>query len=155
MSYKAISKSTQKTLCSLIIFVLVCACNTSQSINDHQTNTTLESESTVRSTTHVPTVNTNILEINAGKEQAQEILDAIQRFNIDNNKFPLKLDELVPEYLNEIPITTTGQPYSYKQFDLHTFILTFRLSSSQDKLNAYCAYLYSSDLWECGIEYLP
>jgi hypothetical protein len=94
-------------------------------------------------------------EIEIGKQKAGIIIVAIQRYYQNNNTYPSSLNDLVPCYINKVPITITGRPFNYMLSEPNIYILIFSLSTSTDNATSYCAYLRKQDTWECGWERLP
>lgn len=92
-------------------------------------------------------------EIKSGFEIGQTIIQAIDSYFKDVGRYPDKLDDLVPNYISEIPKTITDQEYEYflanpEIENLFTYRLSFVVSL---KLNTGCSYFFPGG-WECGIK---
>jgi hypothetical protein len=88
------------------------------------------------------------LEIGANKEQANEIIQAIDSYKQDHDGFPESLDVLVPTYLSEIARTITGQDFVYEVHDLQGYYLCFDPTS---KSNVRCCYHRRLEIWDCSM----
>lgn len=92
-------------------------------------------------------------EINEGIAIGNQIVRAIEVYNLDQGHYPPTLDDLVPVYLSEIPLTTTGQQYFYRPFDStdplapEIYWLAFRVAEQQ---NVTCTYLRRLGYWDCN-----
>ncbi len=94
-------------------------------------------------------------EVGMGIRQGNEIVSAIEKHYRDTNRYPDKLDELVPIYMNKIPLTLTGQEYEYKFLGPDSvwgqpYILLFRV---QTKKNTNCSYVQRFVEWECNFSF--
>jgi hypothetical protein len=92
------------------------------------------------------------LEIDGGIETGNEIVRAIERYYVDQGRYPAALDELLPAYLPALPVTWTGQPYFYRFFDAEHpmasegYWLAFRVIEQE---NLACTYLRRFEYWDC------
>ncbi|MBN2501779.1 MAG: hypothetical protein JXB38_13445 [Anaerolineales bacterium] len=92
-------------------------------------------------------------EIKSGKEQLEMIIQAIEQYYEDTGAYPESLDALIPDYLDEIPLTITGQQFEYGLFDHYIYIVKFEIARKRnpDTNSVWlCGYIRSSDLWECS-----
>lgn len=67
-------------------------------------------------------------------ENAKQIVKALNDYNADNGAYPVNLNELVPSYLNTIPLTAIGiseHPFSYRQL-AGSYLLSFPESWGYD-----------------------
>jgi len=92
-------------------------------------------------------------EINEGIAIGNQIVRAIEVYNLDQGHYPSKLNDLVPAYLTEIPVTSTGQEYFYRLFDPNDplapeiYWLAFRVIEQE---NVTCTYLRRLGYWDCN-----
>lgn len=92
-------------------------------------------------------------EIEDGIEQGERIIKAIESYHQDYGNYPESLTGLIPEYLNEIPLTIAGQEYTFELFEPNIYLLSFiriRTHIGQGKYVNYCAYLRNINEWECA-----
>ncbi len=66
-------------------------------------------------------INTNLKEEQARQGQQvqgsmKRIADALARFKGKRNEYPFTLTELVPEYLDQVPVTPWNHPFLYRPF---------------------------------------
>ena len=73
------------------------------------------------------------------------IVEALANFKQNNGQYPSALEELNPDYLNEIPKTVTGHPFLYDLYDKDYYILKFPFT----RRNIACGYTPLSEEWEC------
>jgi len=91
-------------------------------------------------------------EIEANKERASKIIQAVYAFEQAQGRFPEHLDELVPEHIAEMPKTVQGSDFIYyvvrsEHYDPGHFDLGFELASRR---NMGCGYSSKYENWECG-----
>jgi hypothetical protein len=65
-----------------------------------------------------------------------------------NIRYPERLDELIPLYLEEIPITITGQEYEDIVTEEFDYMLVFNVSRNGNVW--FCGYLRDMELWDFG-----
>jgi hypothetical protein len=93
-------------------------------------------------------------EIEQGLIIGAEIVRAIERYSVDQGRYPAALTDLIPGYLGGLPVTSSGQPYIYRLFDAghpmasEVYWLTFRSAGVE---NAGCTYLRRLDYWDCAV----
>ena len=107
------------------------------------------------SLTITPSLTTKTEEVRRGIEIGNEIVRAIDGYYEENGVYPEKLEDLVPEYLTEIPKTITDLDYRYFRIEPseNTKDDPYRLSFIvKTALNMGCAYFLGSTegIWECG-----
>ena len=54
--------------------------------------------------------------INEDQPTLNLIADAVGRYAQDHNAYPVSLESLVPAYLNEVPVTTSGHAFIYDPY---------------------------------------
>lgn len=54
--------------------------------------------------------------VRAMRGAMRRIADALKRYNAKKGEFPTRLQELVPEYLEQVPLTPWSHPYLYRPF---------------------------------------
>ena len=87
-------------------------------------------------------------EIDSGKQQVVLIVEAIEDYFDKNEEYPKTLNELVPDYLDEIPKTITNQDFQYWLSEVDNFIVAYPLKT---KNNHYmCGYIKKMEEWECS-----
>ncbi len=91
-------------------------------------------------------------EIKMGIEKGNQIVQAIEAYHAAKGKYPITLDELLPTYLSDIPMTLTGQAYFYRLFENSSplademYWVSFR-AVNQD--HVACTYFRRLDTWDC------
>jgi hypothetical protein len=92
-------------------------------------------------------------EINAGIQTGNLIVQAIEAFQQAQDQYPSGLQDLVPVFMPEIPVTATGQEYFYRLFDDTTLMsdelywVAFKVSLRD---HVECTYLRRLDYWDCN-----
>jgi hypothetical protein len=92
-------------------------------------------------------------EIKTGIERGNRIVQAIEVYHTAKGEYPPSLNELMPVYLNDLPITSTGQAYFYRLFDTGSplasdvYWVSFR-AINQD--HVACTYFRMLDYWDCN-----
>lgn len=92
-------------------------------------------------------------EIRDGIEKGNEIVRAIEIYNLDQGHYPLSLDDLVPNYISNSPVTSTGQPYFYRLFGstdklaFEIYWLAFRVAEQEHTI---CTYYRRLEYWDCN-----
>jgi hypothetical protein len=91
-------------------------------------------------------------EIKTGMERGNRIIQAIEAYHSAKGEYPPTLDVLLPTYLSDIPMTSTGQAYFYRLFDGSSpladevYWVSFR-AINQD--HVACTYFGRLDAWNC------
>lgn len=91
-------------------------------------------------------------EIKSGIERGNRIVKAVETYHNATGQYPSTLNDLVPKYLSDIPITTTGQAFFYRLFDPNSplaqevYWVSFR-AINQD--HVACTYYRRLDYWDC------
>ena len=91
-------------------------------------------------------------EIKTGMERGDRIIQAIEAYHSAKGEYPPTLDLLLPTYLSNIPMTSTGQAYFYRLFDGSSpladeaYWVSFR-AINQD--HVACTYFRRLDTWDC------
>jgi hypothetical protein len=83
-----------------------------------------------------------------GMQQGNEIVAAIENYYRETSQYPNHLDELVPVYLNEIPLTITGEQFEYRLVEPHFYSLSFLLRRRGERFA--CTYMGDLKTWECS-----
>lgn len=97
-----------------------------------------------------PSVDTEIAD---GIERGNRIVEAIEAYIIAKGFYPAALDDLVPDYLPELPLTITNQPFFYRVFERTTIMspelywVSFRVASQN---NVTCTYYRRLEYWDCN-----
>lgn len=86
-------------------------------------------------------------EIKNNQGRAIEIINALTRYEQEHGRFPDQLDLLVPAYLAQIPITSSGKDFSCELDTLEGFYLTFYLDSDE---TLACSYNQRLKGWDCS-----
>lgn len=76
------------------------------------------------------------------------VVDVIKAYYEDYGVYPGSIDDLIPIYLTESPITNEGFEIMYAIED-SIFLVWFEPNPRK-----YCSYLSSEDSWECGFNSL-
>ena len=87
-------------------------------------------------------------EANISDKQMQMIAVAIEEFHKDHGDYPESLKDLVPDYMDKVPHTITGQEIVYLKSDYDIYNLLFDLAYWDNKNG--CAYHGGSGEFECG-----
>lgn len=88
-------------------------------------------------------------EANIGDKQMQMIAVAIEEYYSDQGDYPESWKDLVPDYMNKLPSTITGQEITYRKSDYYyPYNLFFDLAYWDNKNG--CAYHGGSGEFECG-----
>lgn len=110
----------------------------------------------VSSATPVPTSTVQLsadAEIADGIERGNRIVEAIEAYITAKGFYPAALDALVPDYLPELPLTITDQPFFYRVFERTTVMspelywVSFRVVSQS---NVTCTYYRRLQYWDCN-----
>ncbi|GEM_PF-6524079 len=102
--------------------------------------------------TVVPTQSLLDREIAGGIQRGNQIIKAIEMYHTEKGVYPLSLNDLIPRYMVDIPLTTNGRPYFYRPFDVtsplasEVYWLAFR-AEVQDHVT--CTYMRRLDYWDC------
>lgn len=92
-------------------------------------------------------------EIKDGIARGNRIVQAIEAYHTVQGGYPSALRDVVPAYLSEIPVTSTGQAFYYRLFDStgpmasEVYWLAFR-AANQDHVS--CTYMRRLDYWDCN-----
>jgi len=92
-------------------------------------------------------------EIESGIATGNEIIQAIERYSLEQGHYPPALTDLLPAYLPGLPVTSTGQPYFYRSFDAghpmaaEGYWLAFRVIEQE---NLICTYMRRLEYWDCN-----
>lgn len=110
----------------------------------------------VSGTTPVPTSTIQLsvdTEIADGIERGNRIVEAIEAYITAKGFYPATLDDIVPNYLPELPLTITNQPFFYRVFERTTVMspelywVSFRVVSQS---NVTCTYYRRLQTWDCN-----
>jgi hypothetical protein len=57
----------------------------------------------------------------------------------------------VPNYLEELPLTIYGEPFTYRQDEIDIYFISFDLKrKGGENIIFFCGYIRGKDLWECS-----
>ncbi len=87
-------------------------------------------------------------EIRDGQQKAEIVIRAVEQYKLDYGKYPNRLEDIVPYYLEQVPITVTGYLIDY-YVDGDYYFVHFQLSK-RGNLEAGCAYIRRLELWDCS-----
>jgi hypothetical protein len=93
------------------------------------------------------------VEMKDGIERGDRIVQAIEAYNQAKGFYPPALADLVPDYLPDVPVTSSGQPFFYRVFERTTVMspeiywVAFRVAS-QDHVT--CTYYRRIQFWDCN-----
>jgi hypothetical protein len=85
--------------------------------------------------------------INTNEEIAIAIISAIESYWQDNQEMPESLDALVPSFISDVPVTTSGDSFFYKKVNQDKYILAFKVVSEK---GLSCTYLNQDKIWDCS-----
>lgn len=121
--------------------------------NDPVIPTETLSSSTVAKTEFAPTIDWWNEESTKSIAIGNKIIEAIDRYYLENGVYPNTLSDLVPDYLNEIPKTITGHGFAFVLHSPDYFTLKFPYTRrSNDVVSYACGYSDGPDHigeWEC------
>lgn len=118
-----------------------------------QTLTPTASSTPTSTLTTVPTQSLLDREIADGIQRGDQIIKAIETYRAEKGIYPLSLDDLIPRYMAEIPLTVNGRLFFYRLFDTagpmapEIYWLAFR---AETRANVTCTYLRRLDYWDCN-----
>ncbi|MBT6321900.1 MAG: hypothetical protein HOJ31_06910 [Anaerolineae bacterium] len=115
-------------ICIFVLFGLVCSgCFPNSSNAEYvstETDAIIPSMQTLPSNdsevTQFPTQDLILQEIDEGKKQGDNIVNAIEKYYENEGDYPESLADLLPNYLDEIPVTITQKAFSYELSDYYT-----------------------------------
>jgi hypothetical protein len=84
-------------------------------------------------------------DINKNQERGELIINALYIYKQAQGTFPDTLNDLAPNYLNEIPKTVEGQDYFYVTNSVDGFFISFDV---EDRFG--CGYTDKLKEWECS-----
>lgn len=102
-----------------------------------------------------PTQSPTDLEVSAGTQRGDQIVQALEAYHSAVGQYPPTLSELVPGYLPAIPVTITGQQFFYRLFEAtgpmasEIYWLSFKVVR-QDHVT--CTYLRRLEYWDCNYQ---
>ena len=76
---------------------------------------------------------------------AVSIITALELYEQAYGAYPDTLDELSPEFMDQIPLTVDGEVFGYRGYSSAEYGLAFSLRSGLT-----CGYLPRSEVWECS-----
>jgi hypothetical protein len=92
-------------------------------------------------------------EIRAGIEQGDHIVRAVELYHQTEGAYPPALQDLIPDLLPEIPVTTTGGQFFYRLFDpdevlaSEIYWVAFKVTGRE---HVTCTYFRRLDYWDCN-----
>jgi hypothetical protein len=87
--------------------------------------------------------------IETNQERANTIVRAIYKYEASKTTFPAKLNDLVPEFMESIPLTTSGADFFYSTDSVNGFNLSFDFRLGERE-GFGCGYTDKTQSWECG-----
>jgi hypothetical protein len=81
---------------------------------------------------------------------ASSIIVAIEFYEQTYGAYPNTLDELSPEFLDQIPLTVDGYEFDYRPYPSFGYDLGFGLRNIFGGTYTGCGYLPEYKVWECG-----
>jgi hypothetical protein len=82
--------------------------------------------------------------------QAQDLIKAINTYHQQRGQLPEQLDVLVPDYLNELPVTIENQEFAYNTVDVADYHLCFYIPRTK---NWGCCYIHRLERWDCFLDF--
>lgn len=87
--------------------------------------------------------------VQAGQEQADKLLVALEQYKHDTGSYPSDLDLLVPAYLSTLPRPAWRWSYEYGvRSDGEEFVISFWVGRNMD--GDYCEYSSQTQAWQCS-----
>ena len=92
-------------------------------------------------------------EINDGIARGNLIVQAVEAYTQSNGFYPSALSDLVPNYLTELPVTVSGEPFFYRVFERTTVMapeiywVSFRVMTQE---HVTCTYFRRLEYWDCN-----
>ena len=93
------------------------------------------------------------VEIQGGIERGDQVVEAIEAYFQARGFYPPSLSDLVPDYLPEVPVTISSQPFFYRVFERTTVMapeiywVAFKVISRE---NVTCTYYRRLQVWDCN-----
>src|SRR5688572_13489767 len=78
-------------------------------------------------------------------EIGNPLVEAIHLYHDEEGELPEELDDLVPAFLTEVPLTTEGARFGYSQSEEDMFSLCFPVRGEPG-----CCYIQRFEVWECA-----
>ena len=83
------------------------------------------------------------------QEQGDLIAAAIHQYDQDKGAKPQDLEDLVPEYLSNIPTPKSGGSFVYSPSPTEGYSLCFPVRSPQIRGQTRCCYHQRLQVWDC------
>lgn len=142
----------------IVIFLLSACSENNREINNSPTSSrpiiTQEARTPIPDQTNPidPTLDWMSQEIEYGEHQVQIIVEAIEEYYQDHSEYPESLEVLIPAYLQELPLTISGDLFDYYQNRTDIYLIGFKLKrQGGENIVFSCGYSRGNDLWECGV----
>jgi hypothetical protein len=87
-------------------------------------------------------------EIKDGEAKGQIVIDAIELYRTENHTLPEKIEDLIPDYLPQVPKTITGNKIEYKSDGIY-YIVEFGLRKRGDA-ESTCVFDERLSFWDCS-----
>jgi hypothetical protein len=100
---------------------------------------------TVKSIVETLTPTSTLTPLQQSIQEMYEVVDLIELYFQDNGEYPEAIENIIPEYLDELPYTSEGQEIWYRTHP----ILIYRVGFFYKDHEA-CSYHKSGDYYECG-----
>ena len=125
-------KKTAVVLFSILLLFIFCGCNDGSDVD--RPEMTYQEEITI------------------GEKLGDSIIQKIEAFYSEHGKYPDSLEDLIPKYLDEVPVTINGDPFRYQLNQVNIYILSFKVV--RHDLPTSCGYLRNIETWDCshGVE---
>ncbi|PKO15875.1 MAG: hypothetical protein CVU39_10170 [Chloroflexi bacterium HGW-Chloroflexi-10] len=94
--------------------------------------------------TYSPAIILTIDSIKKGKEKVYVVVDAVEKYYDDFGHYPGTINDLIPDYLPELPYTSEGYEIIYELSDYYIYAVGYYPE------RRYCAFTKHKELWECG-----
>ena len=83
----------------------------------------------------------------ATQERAAELISALDHYRTDRGRYPEALGDLIPDYLDQIPLTMKGAEYQYRLNPVDGYLLCFKAHIRRD---LSCCFTPHWSEWECS-----
>lgn len=131
----------------LLITVSLIACSSNRALIGDPSNQRKNIETDIQATERIDdqALSLNIHPMVDGIEKINLVIDAVENYYGDNGRYPEKIEELIPKYLDEKPVTLTGEEIWYEKEEKDQYLVGYNPTETR-----YCIYKKEIGDIECG-----
>ncbi|GAP06336.1 hypothetical protein ATHL_01190 [Anaerolinea thermolimosa] len=90
-------------------------------------------------------------EITDGQTKGEQVVQALEKYHVDKGRYPEYLQDLIPNYLEEVPMTLAKKEFKYEGSQSDTFYLSFPVTKKKDVgSGTICTYIKRLEGWDCS-----